>query len=107
MGGTEIAAFERPVLSMTQGEEMATDSNARQTNDAATDERRRNGQRTVTPTRKPARTHAAVSRDGARRPERGSGSAKGNGPVTPSRGEEASKPLWEDDSGTMPPEEWS
>ncbi|KVH54759.1 hypothetical protein WS89_25995 [Burkholderia sp. MSMB1072] len=85
---------------------MATDSNARQTNDAATDEPGRNGQRTVTPTRSRARTRAVVSRDGARRAERGHDG--GNGPVTPSREEdEGRKPLWEDDSGTMPPEEWS
>ncbi len=85
---------------------MATASNARQTNDAgSTDERRRSGQRTVTPTRTRARTHAAGSRDHARRAERGNDS--GNGPVTPSRGEEARKPLWEDDRGEMPPEEWS
>ncbi|WP_179235143.1 MULTISPECIES: hypothetical protein [unclassified Burkholderia] len=84
---------------------MATASNARQTNDAgATDERRRNGQRTVTPTR--TRARPAASRDGARQAGRGNDS--GNGPVTPSRGEEeARKPLWEDDSGEMPPEEWS
>ncbi|AOI80354.1 MULTISPECIES: hypothetical protein [Burkholderia] len=85
---------------------MATDSNARQTNDAATDERRRNGQRTVTPTRTRARTQAAGARDGARRAGRGNDG--GNGPVTPSRGEdEGRKPLWEDDRGEMPPEEWS
>jgi len=89
---------------------MATASNARQTNDAgSTDERRRDGQRTVTPTRTRTRTRpqAAATRDGVRRGEHGGGRASGNGPVTPSRGEEAGKPLWEDDSGEMPPEEWS
>ncbi|AZQ53386.1 hypothetical protein [Burkholderia cenocepacia] len=87
---------------------MATASNARQTNDAgATDERRRDGQRTVTPTRTRKRPHAATPRDGARRGERGDGRSSGNGPVTPSRGEDAAKPLWEDDRGEMPPEEWS
>ncbi|WP_176016202.1 hypothetical protein [Burkholderia sp. BCC0398] len=87
---------------------MDTASNARQTNDAgSTDERRRDGQRTVTPTRVRARPHAAAPRDGTRRGERDGGRASGNGPVTPSRGAEAGKPLWEDDSGEMPPEEWS
>ncbi|MBK1820813.1 hypothetical protein JIN76_11855 [Burkholderia sp. 500H] len=87
---------------------MATASNARQTNDVeSTDERRRGGQRTVTPTRVRARPHAAAPRDGARRGERGDRSASGNGPVTPSREEDTGKPLWEDDRGEMPPEEWS
>ncbi|WP_244097385.1 hypothetical protein [Burkholderia cenocepacia] len=92
---------------MTQENSMATASNARQTNDAgSTDERRRDGQRTVTPTRTRKRPQAAP-RGAARRGERGDGRASGNGPVTPSRGEEAAKPLWEDDRGEMPPEEWS
>lgn len=87
---------------------MATASNPRQTNDAGTtDERRRDGQRTVTPTRTRTRPRAATTRDGARRGERGDTRASGNGPVTPSRGEETAKPLWEDDRGEMPPEEWS
>ena len=88
---------------------MATASNARQTHDAgSTDERRRDGQRTVTPTRTRARVRAqAAPLDGARRAERGDRGTSGNGPVTPSRGEEAAKPLWEDDRGEMPPEEWS
>ncbi|AJY20586.1 hypothetical protein CH72_3193 [Burkholderia ambifaria AMMD] len=85
---------------------MATASNARQTNDAgSTDERRRDGQRTVTPTRTRLRGPAAVSQVGSRRAERGG--SDGNGPVTPTSAEEAGKPLWEDDSGEMPPEEWS
>ncbi|AQQ45138.1 hypothetical protein KDW67_27450 [Burkholderia cenocepacia] len=87
---------------------MATASNARQTSDAgSTDEGRRSGQRTVTPTRTRKRPQAAGPRDDARRVGRGDGRASGNGPVTPSRGEEAGKPLWEDDRGEMPPEEWS
>ncbi|WP_260435934.1 hypothetical protein [Burkholderia cenocepacia] len=83
---------------MTQENSMATASNARQANDAGSmDERRRDGQRTVAPTRTRKRPQAA---------SRGNGG--GNGPVTPSRGEDtAGKPLWEDDRGTLPPEEWS
>jgi hypothetical protein len=87
---------------------MATASNGRQTNDAeAMDERSSSGQRTVTPTRTRARAHAAAPPGGARRGGRGDGGSSGNGPVTPGRGEEAGKPLWEDDRGEMPPEEWS
>jgi hypothetical protein len=64
---------------------MATASNTRQTNDAgSTDERRRDGQRTVTPTRTRLRWPAAVSQVGSRRAERGG--SDGNGPVTPRRG---------------------
>ncbi|RQV24378.1 hypothetical protein DF039_08060 [Burkholderia cenocepacia] len=79
---------------------MDTASNARQTNDAgSTDERRRDGQRTVTPTHTRTRPQATATRDGVRHGERGGGRASGNGPVTPSRGEDAGKPLWEKDSG--------
>ncbi|WP_063552839.1 hypothetical protein [Burkholderia territorii] len=83
---------------------MNAASNGRQTNDAAsTDERRGGEQRTVAPTRTRARVRAATSRNGARRPERGSG----NGPVAPSGRHETGEPHWEDDGGEMPPEEWS
>ncbi|NIF43944.1 hypothetical protein F3J14_24300 [Burkholderia sp. Tr-862] len=83
---------------------MSADSNGRQTNDAAsTGERRGGEQRTVTPTRTRARVRAATSRDVKRRSERGGG----NGPIATSGNDATAKPLWEDDRGEMPPEEWS
>ncbi|MGU7812007.1 hypothetical protein [Burkholderia sp. AW49-1] len=83
---------------------MNAASNVRQTNDAAqTDERRGGEQRTVAPTRTRARVRASTSRQDTRRAER----SGGNGPVAPSSGHEAAEAHWEDDSGAMPPEEWS
>jgi len=83
---------------------MNAASNARQTKDAApADERGGGGQRTVAPTRTRARVRAATSRDRARRAERGGGT----GPVATSGGHQTGEPLWEDDGGAMPPEEWS
>ncbi|MGR3909047.1 hypothetical protein Q3A80_18590 [Burkholderia sp. SR8] len=83
---------------------MNAASNARQTNDAApADERRGGGQRTVAPTRARPRVRAATSRDGARGAERGGA----HGPIATSGGHESGEPLWEDDGGAMPPEEWS
>jgi len=83
---------------------MNADSNRRQTNDAGSSgERRGSEQRTVTPTRTRARVRAATSREPTRRSERGSG----NGPVATSGNDATAKPLWEDDRGEMPPEEWS
>ncbi|MET3552902.1 hypothetical protein [Burkholderia sp. 567] len=83
---------------------MNADSNGRQSNDAAsTGERRGGEQRTVAPTRTRARVRAATSREPTRRSERRSD----NGPVTTGGNDATGKPLWEDDSGEMPPEEWS
>ncbi|RQS28889.1 hypothetical protein DIE03_17565 [Burkholderia sp. Bp8992] len=82
---------------------MNAASNARQANDAgATDTRRRDGQRTVTPTRTRARATTATSRDTRRSTARGA-----SGPVAARDGDGKGKPLWEDDSGATPPEEWS
>ncbi|WP_269508999.1 hypothetical protein [Burkholderia sp. IMCC1007] len=83
---------------------MNADSNARQANDAASSDERGGEQRTVAPTRTRARVRAATSsRHGGRRAER----SGGNGPITTSSDEDTGKPLWEDDSGETPPEEWS
>ncbi|RKU00210.1 hypothetical protein C7H84_27505 [Burkholderia sp. Nafp2/4-1b] len=83
---------------------MNAASNAQQGKDtASTDERRSGGQRTVAPTRTRARVRAATSHDGTRKAERGGR----NGPITTSKVEQEGKPLWEDDSGEVPPEEWS
>ncbi|QTD94486.1 hypothetical protein [Burkholderia anthina] len=85
---------------------MNAASNARQMKDAAsTDARRGGGQRTVAPTRTRARVRAATSsRDGG---GRRTGRSGGNGPITTGGGEETGKPLWEDDGGATPPDEWS
>ncbi|KWF22855.1 hypothetical protein WT56_01150 [Burkholderia pseudomultivorans] len=58
------------------------------------------GRRTVAPTR--TRVRATPAHAARRQPERGSA-----GPVTTPRGGESGEPHWEDDSGEMPPEEWS
>ncbi|WDR97962.1 hypothetical protein [Burkholderia ambifaria] len=78
---------------------MNADSNGRQNNDTAST----GEQRTVAPTRTRARVRAATSRESTRRTERRSD----NGPVTTGGNDATGKPLWEDDSGEMPPEEWS
>ncbi|WP_161556582.1 hypothetical protein [Burkholderia pyrrocinia] len=77
-------------------------SNARQTkkDPGSADERRGGGQHTPTPTH--TRAAKATSRETRRRQERGA-----SGPVTTSGGDAAGKPLWEDDGGALPPEEWS
>lgn len=77
-------------------------ANERRTNDtASSDERRGGAQRTVAPTR--VRIRAATSRDGRRTPDRA-----GRTTAAPRRGNgHDGEPMWEDDSGTMPPEEWS
>ncbi len=84
---------------------MNAASNTRQTKDApSADERGGGGQPTVAPTRTRARVRAATSsRDGG---GRSAGRSGGNGPIATSGGD-AGKPLWEDDGGAMPPEEWS
>ncbi|KWH28666.1 hypothetical protein WL99_18600 [Burkholderia cepacia] len=97
---------------------MNAASNARQANKTnktnetgATDARHGGEQHTVTPTRTRVRPAKAASRD-TRRPARrgagGSGGASGtSGPVAAHDGDRKGNPLWEDDGGAMPPEEWS
>ncbi|KVK84554.1 hypothetical protein WS90_11210 [Burkholderia cepacia] len=88
---------------------------ANQTNEAgATGARRGGDQHTVTPTRTRVRPAKAASRDTRRPAGRGSGGASGSsgssgssGPVAAHDGDRKGKPLWEDDGGAMPPEEWS
>ncbi|KVK90820.1 hypothetical protein [Burkholderia cepacia] len=82
---------------------------ANQTNEAgATGARRGGDQHTVTPTRTRVRPAKAASRDTRRPAGRGSAGASGSsGPVAAHDGDRKGKPLWEDDGGAMPPEEWS
>lgn len=97
---------------------MNAASNARQTNKtnetsetSATDARRSGDQHTVTPTRPRVRAAKPASRDARRPAGRGSGDSSGtsgsSGPVAAHDGDRKGNPLWEDDGGAMPPEEWS
>ncbi|MDN7912185.1 hypothetical protein [Burkholderia cepacia] len=91
---------------------MSAASNARQTNATnATDARRSGDQHTVTPTRPRVRAAKPASRDARRPAGRGSGGSSGtsgsSGPVAAHDGDRKGNPLWEDDGGAMPPEEWS
>ncbi|KAG8152435.1 hypothetical protein [Burkholderia catarinensis] len=75
-------------------------SNARQKKDAGPgDERRGGAQRTVAPARTRVR---ATSRDTRRSKHQGT-----SGPVATGDDGKTGKPLWEDDGGPLPPEEWS
>ncbi|MGK8198125.1 hypothetical protein [Burkholderia cepacia] len=91
---------------------MNAASNARQANKtsetSATDARRSGDQHTVTPTRPRVRAVKPASRDARRPAGRGSGGSSGtSGPVAAHDGDRKGNPLWEDDGGAMPPEEWS
>ena len=94
---------------------MNAASNARQANKtsetSATDARRSGDQHTVTPTRPRVRAAKPASRDARRPAGRGSGGSSGtsgsSGPVAAHDGDRKGNPLWEDDGGAMPPEEWS
>ena len=68
------------------------------------DEGRAGAKRTVAPTRE--RNAGAASRGTrpARKPETKSGPVTGG---TAGKGDETAQPLWEDDGGPLPPEEWS
>ncbi|AWV05022.1 hypothetical protein DM992_37800 [Burkholderia sp. JP2-270] len=80
---------------------MNAGSNVRQTKGTASaDERGGSGQRTVTPTR--TRARAAKHGETRRSEDR---DAKGS--VTAGHGDNAGAPQWEDDGGTLPPDEWS
>ncbi len=80
---------------------MSAGSKARQTTGTASaDERRGSGQPTVTPTR--TRVRAAKPGEPRRSKDR---DAKGT--VTAGHGDNPGAPRWEDDGGTMPPDEWS
>ncbi|CAB3756273.1 hypothetical protein B7G54_16070 [Burkholderia puraquae] len=58
-------------------------------------------QHTVTPTRtRKARATSRGTRPARERETR-------SGPVTAGSGGETGQPLWEDDGGSLPPEEWS
>ncbi len=82
---------------------MGAASNARQTNKTSATGARRSGEpHTVTPTRTRVRAAKSASR-GTRRPA-GRGTS---GPVAAHDGDGKGRPLWEDDGGAMPPEEWS
>ncbi|WP_333977100.1 hypothetical protein [Burkholderia cepacia] len=91
---------------------MNAASNARQANKtnetSATDARRSGDPHTVTPTRPRVRAAKPASRDARRPAGRGSGGSSGSsGPVAAHDGDGKGNPLWEDDGGAMPPEEWS
>lgn len=94
---------------------MSAASNARQANKTnetgATDARRSGDPHTVTPTRPRVRAAKPASRDARRPAGRGSGGSSGtsgtSGPVAAHDGDRKGNPLWEDDGGAMPPEEWS
>ncbi|WP_371141516.1 hypothetical protein [Burkholderia cepacia] len=94
---------------------MSAASNARQANKtsetsetSATDARRSGDPHTVTPTRPRVRAAKPASRDARRPAGRGSGGSSGSsGPVAAHDGDRKGNPLWEDDGGAMPPEEWS
>ncbi|KWO13378.1 hypothetical protein WM26_13730 [Burkholderia cepacia] len=100
---------------------MNAASNARQANKtnetSATDARHGGGQHTVTPTHTRVRPAKAASRDTRRPAGRGAGGSGGSGgasgtsgtsgPVAAHDGDRKGNPLWEDDGGAMPPEEWS
>ncbi|HEM7892002.1 hypothetical protein [Burkholderia cepacia] len=97
---------------------MSAASNARQANKtsetSATDARRSGDQHTVTPTRPRVRAAKPASRDARWPAGRGSGGSGGSsgssgssGPVAAHDGDRKGNPLWEDDGGAMPPEEWS
>lgn len=75
---------------------------------SATDARRSGDPHTVTPTRPRVRAAKPASRDARRPAGRGSGGSSGSsGPVAAHDGDRKGNPLWEDDGGAMPPEEWS
>ncbi|MCA7939778.1 hypothetical protein [Burkholderia cepacia] len=97
---------------------MNAASNARQANKtsetSATDARRSGDPHTVTPTRPRVRAAKPASRDARRPAGRGLGDSSGtggtsgsSGPVAAHDGDRKGNPLWEDDGGAMPPEEWS
>ncbi|AIO26463.1 hypothetical protein [Burkholderia cepacia] len=97
---------------------MNAASNARQANKtsetSATDARRSGDPHTVTPTRPRVRAAKPASRDARRPAGRGLGDSSGtggtsgsSGPVAAHDGDGKGNPLWEDDGGAMPPEEWS
>ncbi|HGO6124766.1 TPA: hypothetical protein ACK3RK_003269 [Burkholderia cepacia] len=97
---------------------MNAASNARQANKTnktgATDARHGGEQHTVTPTRTRVRPAKAASRDTRRPAGRGAGDSGGasgtngtSGPVAAHDGDRKDNPLWEDDGGAIPPEEWS
>lgn len=97
---------------------MNAASNARQANKTnetgATDARHGGEQHTVTPTRTRVRPAKAASRDTRRPAGRGAGGSGGaggasgtSGPVAAHDGDRKDNPLWEDDGGAIPPEEWS
>ncbi|KVQ52037.1 hypothetical protein WK03_02090 [Burkholderia cepacia] len=97
---------------------MNAASNARQANKTnetgATDARHGGEQHTVTPTRTRVRPAKAASRDTRRPAGRGAGGSGGasgtngtSGPVAAHDGDGKGNPLWEDDGGAIPPEEWS
>ncbi|WP_063807468.1 hypothetical protein [Burkholderia cepacia] len=109
---------------------MNAASNARQANKtsetsetsetSATDARRSGDPHTVTPTRPRVRATKPASRDARRPAGRGPGGSSGSsgtsgtsgtsgssGPVAAHDGDRKGNPLWEDDGGAMPPEEWS
>lgn len=75
---------------------------------SATDARRSGDQHTVTPTRPRVRAAKPASRDTRRPAGRGpGGSSSSIGPVAAHDGDRKGNPLWEDDGGAMPTEEWS
>ncbi|WP_175946030.1 hypothetical protein [Burkholderia pyrrocinia] len=75
-------------------------SNMRQTKGTASaDERRGGGQRTVAPARARIRALPGETRRSKDR--------NAKGVVTAGHGDNPDAPLWEDDGGTMPPDEWS
>ncbi|MEY1587933.1 hypothetical protein AB3K92_03760 [Burkholderia sp. Bmkn7] len=91
---------------------MNAASNARQANKTKETGARHGGeQHTVTPTRTRVRPAKAASRDTRRPAGRGAGGSGGasgtSGPVAARDGDRKGNPLWEDDGGAIPPEEWS